>query len=74
MRSLSQRDLVYGNAFDSSLPLGRDRPVSDDHIEFGGAASVLLGTRFTGWGSRVSIKAPPANKVTTKLEDKDGLP
>ncbi|WP_030918294.1 hypothetical protein [Streptosporangium amethystogenes] len=31
-------------------------------------------TRYTGWGSRVSIKAPPANKVTTKLEDKDGLP
>ncbi|MEV4381209.1 hypothetical protein [Streptosporangium sp. NPDC049644] len=31
-------------------------------------------TRFTGWGSRVSIKAPPANKVTTRLEDKDGLP
>ncbi|WP_326645123.1 hypothetical protein OG884_12210 [Streptosporangium sp. NBC_01755] len=31
-------------------------------------------TRFTGWGSRVSIKPPPANKVTTKLEDRDGLP
>lgn|GEM_PF-6881477 len=31
-------------------------------------------TRLTGWGSRVSIKAPPASKVTTKLEDRDGLP
>ncbi|MEV4250194.1 hypothetical protein AB0J63_43170 [Streptosporangium canum] len=30
-------------------------------------------TRFTGWGTRVSIKAPPASKVTTKLEDREGL-
>ncbi|MFF5108829.1 hypothetical protein [Streptosporangium sp. NPDC000509] len=35
--------------------------------------TISVETRFTGWGSRVSIKAPPANKVTTKLEDRDGL-
>ncbi|MGN9846572.1 hypothetical protein ACTMTI_51565 [Nonomuraea sp. H19] len=26
-------------------------------------------TRFTGWGGKVSIKAPDAGKVTTKLEE-----
>lgn len=31
--------------------------------------TLTVDTRFTGWGTRVSIKAPPANKVTTKLED-----
>ncbi|MGJ6966774.1 hypothetical protein ACSDR0_33155 [Streptosporangium sp. G11] len=35
--------------------------------------TISVETRFTGWGARVSIKAPPANKVTTKLEDRDGL-
>ncbi|AWS47056.1 hypothetical protein [Streptosporangium sp. 'caverna'] len=30
-------------------------------------------TRFTGWGAKVAIKAPPADEVTTKLEG-DGPP
>ncbi|MGV9596417.1 hypothetical protein ACWDR1_07115 [Streptosporangium sandarakinum] len=35
--------------------------------------TISVETRYTGWGSRVSIKAPPASKVTTKLEDHDGI-
>ncbi|WP_329083662.1 hypothetical protein [Streptosporangium sp. NBC_01469] len=35
--------------------------------------TISVETRFTGWGAKVSIKAPPANKVTTKLEDRDGV-
>ncbi|MEU0478342.1 hypothetical protein ABZ260_04040 [Streptosporangium sp. NPDC006013] len=35
--------------------------------------TISVETRFTGWGGRVSIKASPANKVTTKLEDRDGV-
>ncbi|MFF5207224.1 hypothetical protein [Streptosporangium sp. NPDC000396] len=31
--------------------------------------TISIETRFTGWGAKVSIKAPPAGKVTTKLED-----
>ncbi|MCT9932506.1 hypothetical protein N5079_20095 [Planotetraspora sp. A-T 1434] len=34
--------------------------------------TVSVETRFTGWGSKVSIKAPPASKVTTKLQSDDG--
>src|SRR5690606_14529085 len=29
--------------------------------------TVVTETRYTGWGSKVSIKPPPKNKVTTKL-------
>ncbi|GAA3422510.1 hypothetical protein GCM10018952_74550 [Streptosporangium vulgare] len=35
--------------------------------------TISVETRFTGWGGKVSLKAPPANKVTTKPEDRDGL-
>jgi hypothetical protein len=31
--------------------------------------TITVDTRFTSWGTKVSIKAPPASKVTTKLED-----
>ncbi|MEU4829593.1 hypothetical protein [Streptosporangium sp. NPDC023615] len=31
--------------------------------------TITVDTRFTGWGTKVSIKAPPASKVTTKLEE-----
>ncbi|MEU8205892.1 hypothetical protein [Streptosporangium sp. NPDC049046] len=33
--------------------------------------TISVETRFTGWGGKVSIKAPPVNKVTTKLEGRD---
>ncbi|AWS47071.1 hypothetical protein [Streptosporangium sp. 'caverna'] len=31
--------------------------------------TITVDTRFTGWGTKVSIKAPPASKVTAKLKD-----
>ncbi|MEV7011509.1 hypothetical protein [Streptosporangium sp. NPDC051022] len=45
-------------------------PVTGIFDSSGWAGKTLtVDTRFTGWGTKVSIKAPPANKVTTKLED-----
>jgi hypothetical protein len=34
----------------------------------------LAEVRFTGWGAKVAIKAPPADEVTTKLEGDDRPP
>ncbi|MEV0350378.1 hypothetical protein AB0H88_31745 [Nonomuraea sp. NPDC050680] len=31
--------------------------------------AVTTETRYTGWGTKVSIKSPPASKITTKLND-----
>ncbi|MCA2224364.1 hypothetical protein [Nonomuraea aurantiaca] len=31
--------------------------------------AVTIETRYTGWGAKVSIKSPPASKITTKLND-----
>ncbi|MEU4232435.1 hypothetical protein AB0F17_49755 [Nonomuraea sp. NPDC026600] len=31
--------------------------------------AVTTDTRYTGWGTKVSIKSPPANQVTTELKD-----
>ncbi|MGI5272396.1 hypothetical protein ACQEUU_24795 [Nonomuraea sp. CA-218870] len=31
--------------------------------------TITIDSRFTGWGAKVSIKAPPADKVTTSAED-----
>ncbi|MEU0572227.1 hypothetical protein ABZ297_43445 [Nonomuraea sp. NPDC005983] len=31
--------------------------------------TLSIDSRFTGWGRKVSIKAPAPDKVTSKLED-----
>ncbi|MGN9786653.1 hypothetical protein ACTMTF_34890 [Nonomuraea sp. ZG12] len=33
---------------------------------------MIVDTRYSGWGNKVSIKAPPADEVTTKLEGDGG--
>ncbi|WP_327585644.1 hypothetical protein OHA25_00180 [Nonomuraea sp. NBC_00507] len=35
----------------------------------GGKGSVSVDTRFSGWGTAVSIKAPPADEVATEFEN-----
>ncbi|GAA4939434.1 hypothetical protein HD597_009105 [Nonomuraea thailandensis] len=35
----------------------------------GGKGTVSVDTSYTGWGSAVSIKAPPAEEVTSKFKD-----
>ncbi|MEU8247075.1 hypothetical protein [Nonomuraea sp. NPDC048916] len=37
-------------------------------------ASFSVDTRFTGWGSKVSIKAPSADEVSTNLDEGEKLP
>lgn len=36
--------------------------------------TLSIDTRFTGWGSKVSIKAPNTDEVTTNLEDGQKIP
>ncbi|WP_219462526.1 hypothetical protein [Nonomuraea rhizosphaerae] len=43
-----------------------------DAIEPGLKATISVDTRFTGWGTRVSIAAPPADQVTSELKDSEG--
>jgi hypothetical protein len=33
---------------------------------------MIVDTRYNGWGNKVSIKAPPADEITTKLEGDGG--
>jgi hypothetical protein len=33
---------------------------------------MIVDTRYSGWGNKVSIKAPPADEITTKLEGDGG--
>ncbi|MFE3449732.1 hypothetical protein ACFXJ8_12435 [Nonomuraea sp. NPDC059194] len=34
--------------------------------------TMRVDTRFTGWGAKVSVKAPPSGRVTAKLDTSDG--
>lgn len=34
--------------------------------------SLSIDTRFTGWGSAITVTAPPADEVTTKLDSESG--
>lgn len=38
----------------------------------GSPAKVIIDTRYTGWGAKAAIQAPPADQVTTKLSTEDG--
>lgn len=39
----------------------------------GFSSDIAVDTRFTGWGTKVSIKAPPAEEVATRADVKNGM-